>query len=43
MQAQIDQLEQDLKTERAVNKALRQQKTTTALPAAVNDVLPGSF
>ena len=35
MQAQIDQLEQDLKTEKAVNEALQQQKFTAVLPAAV--------
>ena len=43
MQAQIDQLEQDLKTEKAVNEALRQQKTTTALPVAVKPSLPATF
>ena len=43
MQAQIDQLEQDLKTEKAVNEALRQQKTTSALPAAVKPSLPAMF
>ena len=43
MQAQIDQLEQDLKTEKAVNEALRQQKMTTALPAAVKPSLLATF
>ena len=43
MQAQIDQLEQDLKTEKAVNEALRQQKTMTALPAAVKPSLSAAF
>ena len=43
MLAQIDQLEQDLKTEKAVNEALRQQKTTTALPAAVKPSLQDTF
>ena len=43
MQAQIYQLEQDLKTEKVVNEALRQQKTMTALPAAVKPSLPATF
>ena len=43
MQAQIDQLEQDLKTEKAVNEALYQQKTTTTLPAAVKPSLLATF
>ena len=43
MQAQIDQLEQDLKTEKAVNEALRQQKSMTPLPAAVKPSLPARF
>ena len=43
MQAQIDQLEQDLKTEKAVNEAFRQQKMTSALPAAVKPSLPAMF
>ena len=43
MQAQIDQLEQDLKTEKAVNEALQQQKSTATLPAAVNLSLPIAF
>ena len=43
MQAQIDQLEQDLKTEKAVNEALCQQKTASALPVAVEPSLPATF
>ena len=43
MQAQIDQLEQDLKTEKAVNEAIWQQKSTAALPAAVKPSLPAAF
>ena len=43
MQAQIDQLEQDLKTEKAVNEALHQQKSMTALPAAVKRSLLATF
>ena len=43
MQAQIDQLEQDLKTEKAVNEALRQQKSMTALPAAVKPRVLATF
>ena len=43
MQAQIDQLEQDLKTEKAANEALCQQKTMTALPAAVKPSLLATF
>ena len=43
MQAQIDQLEQDLKTGKAVNEALRQQKSTAALPAVVKPSLPATF
>ena len=43
MQAQIDQLEQDLKTEKAVNEALRQQKMMSALPAAVKPSLLAMF
>ena len=38
-QAQIDLLEQDLKTKKAVNEALHQHKSTTALPAAVKPSL----
>ena len=43
MQAQIDQLEQDLKTEKAVNEALQQQKATAALPAAEKPSLLAAF
>ena len=43
MQAQIDQLEQDLKTEKAVNEALQQQKSTATLPVAVKPSLPAEF
>ena len=43
MQAQIDQLEQDLKIEKAVNEALQQQKSTATLPVAVNPSLPAAF
>ena len=43
MQAQIDQLEQDLKTEKAENEALHQQKLMTALPAAVKPSLLATF
>ena len=32
-----------MKTEKAVNEALRQQKTTTTLPAAVKPSLPATF
>ena len=32
-----------MKTEKAVNEALRQQKMTTALPAAVKPSLPATF
>ena len=43
MQAQINQLEQDLKTEKAVNEALHQQKLMAALPAAVKPSLMAAF
>ena len=43
MQVQVDQLEQDLKTEKAVNEALPQQKSTAALPAAVKPSLLAAF
>ena len=43
MQAQIDQLEQDLKTEKAVNEALCQQKSKAALLAAVKPNLLAAF
>ena len=43
MQAQIDQLEQELKSENAVNQALCQQKSTAALPAAVKPSLAATF
>ena len=43
MQAQIDQLEQDLKTEKMVNEALRQQKSMATLPVAVNPSLLAAF
>ena len=43
MQAQIYQLEQDLKTEKMVNEALQQQKPMAALPAAVKPSLLAMF
>ena len=43
MQASLDQLEQDLKTEKAVNEALCQQKSMAALPAAVKPSLLDDF
>ena len=42
MQGEITQLKQDLQTEQAVNKALR-QKAQGALPAAVKPQLPPAF
>ena len=43
MQAQIDQLEQDLKTEKAINEALWQQKSMAAFSAAVKPSLSAAF
>ena len=43
IQVQIDQLQQDLKTEKAINEALHQQRGLPALQAAVKPSLAARF